>query len=492
MLTLRDYQQKGVDSIRESFRSGKKSPLHVVPTGGGKTVIFSYITGTTAAKGKRVLILVHRIELLRQTSAKLYESGVEHGLINAKFTPNSFANVQVASVQTLVRRVDKSRLDYDLIIIDEAHHAVASTWKKILIKIAEKNPKVLTLGVTATPIRSDGTGLIDMFDDLILGPSIKQLTERGFLVPSVVYAPTEKLDFSKVKITNGDYDQYEIENLVDNSVITGSAVEYYKKICPGVPTIVFCVSVKHAEHVALEFRNAGFRASSVDGSMDDAVRKRIIAGLSNGNVQVMTSCDLVSEGTDIPAVVCGILLRPTQSTGLFLQQVGRTLRPAPGKTKAYILDHVANVLNHGMPDEDRVWSLEGEEQRAKKKKKDDEPNVRVKQCPACFAMHGPATKCPLCGHIYEFESIEPTVQDGELRQITEEDSALLKRARNKEVGQARTFDELVAIATARGYKPGWAKHMWESRQKKGARIHSNAPPPPQEEPAGYYKSNVNY
>jgi DNA repair protein RadD len=492
MLTLRDYQQSGVDSIRESFRSGKKAPLYVCPTGGGKTVIFSYIAITTAAKAKRVLILVHRIELLRQTSAKLYEAGVEHGLINAKFTPNMFASVQVASVQTLVRRIDKVRTDYDLIIIDEAHHAVASTWKKILNKIKENSPKCLTLGVTATPIRSDGTGLIDMFDDLILGPSIKQLTERGFLVPSVVYAPTEKIDFSKVKITNGDYDQYELENLVDNSVITGSAVEYYKKICPGVPAIVFCVSVKHAEHVAEEFRAAGFRSQSVDGSMDDAVRKKLIAGLSNGMIQVLTSCDLVSEGTDIPAVRCGILLRPTQSTGLFLQQIGRTLRLAPGKTMAWILDHVANVLNHGMPDEEREWSLEGEDQRAKKKKKDAEPNVRVKQCPACFAMHGPATKCPLCGHIYEVESEEPSIKEGELRQITEEDSALLKRARNKEVGRAKTFDDLVAIGTARGYKPGWAKHIWESRQKKGPVINKNAPPPHTEEPAGYYRSNVNF
>lgn len=492
MLTLRDYQQKGVDSIRESYLNKKNAPLFVLPTGGGKTIVFSYIATTTAAKNKRVLILVHRIELLRQTSAKLYEAGVEHGLINAKFTPNMFASVQVASVQTLVRRIEKVRADYDLIIIDEAHHAVATTWKKILNKIMEKSPKCKTLGVTATPVRGDGTGLIDMFDDLILGPSIKQLTDRGFLVPSIVYAPTEKLDFSKIKITNGDYDQYEIENLVDNSVITGSAVEYYKKICPGVPAIAFCVSVKHAEHVASEFRAAGYRAASVDGSMDDVVRKRIIAGLSNGNIQVMTSCDLVSEGTDIPAVVCGILLRPTKSTGLFLQQVGRTLRPAPGKSRAYILDHVGNVLNHGMPDEDREWSLEGEDQRSKKKKKDTEPNVRVKQCPACFAMHGPATKCPLCGHIYEVESVEPVTKDGELRQMTEEDTALLRRARNKEVGKARSFDELVAIGTARGYKPGWAKHIWESRQGKAPRVSVNAPPPPTEEPAGYYKSTVNF
>lgn len=463
MLTLRDYQQRGVDQIRDSFLKGKRAPLYVLPTGGGKTITFSYIAINTAAKNKRVLILVHRIELLRQTSQKLYEAGVEHGLINAKFTPNLRASVQVASVQTLVRRLDKYNLeDFSLVIVDEAHHAVASTWKKIL----DRMTKARILGVTATPIRGDGTGLIDLFDHLIIGPTIKELTSRGHLVQSVVYAPSEKLDLSKVKITNGDYDQYELESIIDNSNITGSAVEYYKKICPGVPTVVFCVSVKHAEHVAEEFRAAGFRSFSVDGSMEDPLRRSRINGLANGNVQVLTSCDIVSEGTDVPAIVCGILLRPTQSLGLFLQQCGRTLRPAPGKQFAYILDHVGNVLNHGMPDEDREWNLEGEERRAKKKKADEELNVRVKQCPACYAMHGPATKCPMCGHLYEVESVMPSTIDGELREMTAEDAQNLKRLRAREVSQARTYEDLLKIATARGYKPGWAKHIWEGRQGK--------------------------
>src|SRR6185436_16805739 len=154
-LTLRDYQQEGVDAIRNAYIKGRRSPLYVLATGGGKTIIFSYIAANTAVKNKRVLILVHRIELLRQTSEKLIFSNVEHGLINAKFTPNAIASVQIASVQTLVRRLDKVRLDYDLIIVDEAHHAVANTWKKIIDRI----PKARILGVTATPIRGDGSGL---------------------------------------------------------------------------------------------------------------------------------------------------------------------------------------------------------------------------------------------------------------------------------------------------------------------------------------------
>lgn len=472
-LTLRDYQEKGVGEIRNAFIKGKRSPLYVLPTGAGKTVVFSYIATNTYQRGKRVLVLVHRIELLRQTSAKLIESNVEHGIINAKFTPNPMASVQIASVQTMARRLDKLRLDYDLIIIDEAHHAVANTWKKILAKI----PTARVLGVTATPIRGDGAGLSDLFDSLIVGPTITELTKKGHLMPSVVYAPASKLDLSKVKIVNGDYDQRQIEDIVDNTKITGDAVENYTKICPGVPAVVFCVSIAHAEHVAEKFLEAGFRSQSVDGTMEDAQRRKLIGGLATGAVQVLTSCDLISEGTDVPAIQCAILLRPTQSTGLFLQQVGRALRPAPGKTKATILDHVGNVLMHGMPDEERVWSLEGEDKRAKKKKRDAELNIRVKQCPQCFAMHPPLPQCPQCQHVYTIEDITPPQIDGTLREIKPEDALAIQRIRNKEVGQAKTYEELVAIGLKRGYKPGWARFQWEHKKRK-----LQETPPPVTEP----------
>jgi DNA repair protein RadD len=478
MVTLRDYQSKAVNDIRTAYVNGKRAPLFVLATGGGKTVVFSYIANTTAARGKRVLILVHRIELLRQTSAKLYELGTEHGIINPKFTPNHTAKVQIASVQTLAGRIKKgkARTDYDLVIVDEAHHAVASQWKTILSAMPEK---CKMLGVTATPVRGDGTGLGDIFDSMILGPSIKHLTERGSLVPSVVYAPMEKIDLSAVKIKNGDYDPNDLESIIDNSMITGNAVDYYRRICANKPAIVFCCSIKHAEHVAEEFRAAGFRAQSIDGTMEDAQRRSLIAGLANGHVEVLTSCDIISEGTDIPAVTAAILLRPTQSTGLFLQQVGRALRPAPGKARAIILDHVGNILTHGLPDEEREWSLEGEEK--KKRKKDDGAMIRVKQCPACFAMHAPAPKCPLCGHQYVTEERTVDQRDGELREIKDDDKLMIKRLRAKEIAKAKTYEDLVAIGAKLGYKPGWAKHKFDAKQKTRERF--GGPPPPTEMPA---------
>lgn len=463
MLTLRHYQQTAVDGIRESFRTGRKAPLLVLPTGGGKTIVFSYIAANASARGKRVLVLVHRIELMRQTSDKLRQFGVDHGLINPLFTPTYWKPVQVASVQTLVRRLNKlAATPPDLIIVDEAHHATAGTWRTII----NAYPNALVLGVTATPCRGDGTGLGrdagGMFDDLITGPQVADLIKEGFLVAPKVYAPLERLDLSGLRTRMGDYEKQELERAVDKPRITGHAVEHYRKLCPGAPAVAFCVSIAHAEHVAAEFNAAGFRAVALDGSHDDDYRKRILKGLGTGEVHVVTSCDLISEGTDIPAIGCAILLRPTQSLGLYLQQVGRALRPCEGKDHAVVLDHVGNVLTHGMPDDPRDWTLDGEEKRSRGAK--SEPTIRVQQCEQCFAVHPPAPMCPHCGHVKAVESRAPEQVDGQLEEITAMNRAALRRQQNAEVAKAKTREELERIAAARGYKPGWVAHILRSRE----------------------------
>lgn len=468
MLKLRDYQADAVQAIRASYLSKKKAPLLVLPTGGGKTVVFSYIAATTASRGKRALILVHRVELLRQTSAALDKSGVRHGLINPKYTPDPLAPVQVASVQTLIKRLHKFQVP-DLIVIDEAHHATAGTWKKII----DHYPTAHVLGVTATPCRSDGTGLGKeaggVFDDLVMGPQVPELIARGFLVRPIIYAPATRIDLSGVKTSRGDYDKEELAKVMDKPTITGDAVSHYRKICPGYPAVVFCVSVAHAEHVASEFRAAGYRAYSVDGSMDDDIRKRILGGLGNGTVDVVTSCDLISEGTDIPAIGCAILLRPTQSLGLYLQQVGRALRVIDGKDHAIILDHVGNVLTHGLPEEEREWTLDGET-RKRRGKREEEKAVRVNQCEKCYAVHTPAPACPHCGHVYIIKEKAPQQVDGELKQINAEALAWKKRQSQIEVAKAETLEELQAIARARGFKPGWARHVLAARNRKATGI----------------------
>jgi len=484
MLTLRPYQQTGVDSIRAEFINKKRAPLFVLATGGGKTVIFCHIAQQTAARNKKVLILVHRVELLRQTSKALSKSGVEHGLINPKYTPNHSANVQVASVQTLIKRLNQIKPP-DLIIIDEAHHATAGSWRKIVDHFS----RARILGVTATPIRGDGKGLDGLFDSIVVGPQTPDLIELGFLVKPIIYAPPKQLDFSEVKVVRGEYDQKEVATIMDRPTITGSAVEHYKKICPGVPCVVFCVSVSHAEHVAEDFRQSGFRAYSVDGTMDDETRSRILNGLGDGSIEIVTSCDLISEGTDIPAIECAILLRPTQSTGLYIQQVGRALRLSEGKTRAIILDHVGNVLNHGFPDDVREWTLEG--RKKGKRKTAAEKDIRAQQCEQCFGMHEPAPVCPYCGHTNKTEYKSPREIEGELIQLKRDEEnrkkenkeaekqrliqlkkseklekEKIKKEKKQKIKDAKTLTDFLVIQKDYGYKNGWAKMRWDMKTGK--------------------------
>jgi DNA repair protein RadD len=461
-MQLRPYQADAVAQLRAAYSSGKRAPLFVLPTGGGKTFVFSFVANNATARGKRVCILVHRQELLLQASRSLTAIGVKHGLIAPGHVQNQEA-VQVASVQTLGRRIARQRFNFDLVIIDEAHHAVAGTWKRLI----EAMPAARILGVTATPVRSDGKGLSDVFDHLVFGPSVESLIDMGFLVRPVVYAPPTALDMSGVRVRGGDFDQRDVADRMDKPTITGDAVKHYTRLCPGKPAIAFCASVAHAQHVAEQFKASGYSARSVDGTMLDSERRQAIADLGNGRLQVLTSCDIVSEGTDVPVVEAAILLRPTQSTGLYLQQVGRALRPAPGKDRAIILDHVGNCLRHGLPDDHREWSLDGAP-RSARSKSDDEPDVTVKQCEKCFAVFKPSLVCPQCGHVHAAKAREIRETEGELQEV---DPALLRAQQKREVGQARTLEALIEVAKRRGYKIGWAHQIWRARQSKhGATI----------------------
>ena len=484
-ITLRDYQDRDVKALRHKYAAKLKAPLYVLSTGGGKTVIFCFIADQAAKRGNRVLVLVHRQELLNQTSGSLDGFGVDHGLI-APNRHQTYDRVQVASVQTLVRRLGKMTWKPGLIIVDEAHHAAAGSWNKIIDHFAG----VPLLGVTATPHRLDGKGLGTEagghFDCMVEGPSIRELIERGYLCRPRVYAPPTDLILDNVKNRMGDYARNDLEKAVDKPKITGSAVEHYMRICPGKPAIAFCVSVAHAEHVAEEFKAAGFKAASIDGSMDDNTRKGLINALARGGVDVLTSCEIISEGTDIPVVTAAILLRPTKSLTLYLQQVGRALRPVypvgadlsddagrldaiarSVKTEAVILDHVGNCLRHGLPDEVRQWRLDGDpEQGQRGGKKKDEPGARIMTCPQCFGVHPPMPRCPQCGHAYKPDEVLPDVADGELQEVDPAELAAIKADRRKRQGQAKTLQELEEYGKQMGYKPGWAKHVYNSRRKR--------------------------
>ena len=443
-----------VDGIRSAFRAGKRAPLVVSPTGSGKTVTFSYIAENAASKGNKVWILAHREELLDQISASLSRFNLRHGMIAAGRTPDPFAPAQVASVQTLVRRLSDVQAP-DLIICDEAHHAAAGSWGKIL----QAFPKARTLGFTATPERLDGKGLGDAFDDIVMGPSVSWLIQNGFLCKPVYYAPSS-IDVSSMRRTAGDFNKSDAELAVDKPVITGCAVSHYKKICDGVPAIAFCASVRHAEHVAQQFNEAGYRFAVIEGRLEKNKRKELVKKLSNGDLHGLTSCDIVSEGFDLPIVTAAIMLRPTSSLSLYLQQVGRALRPHDTKTNAIILDHVGNVLRHGFAEDIRDWSLEGAKQR---KKSDKEKALPMKQCPSCYGIHAPASHCPLCGHEHGIKARQLEQVEGELQALTSED--IIAKSRRRDQGKAKTLHELIELGKKRGYRnpAAWASHIIRAR-----------------------------
>lgn len=502
MINLRDYQDKAFNKIREVFRRAVLSVLLVIPTGGGKTVVFTYIALKASLKKKRTLILVHRVELLRQTSSALDKFHVEHGMVNPNYTPNYNSNVQVASIQTIINRLNYfAALGWvpDIIVVDEAHHATAGTWRRVIEHFKIMNPDLVVVGVTATPIRTDGQGLgkehDGIFEEMVVGPSVKWLQDEGYLVRAKVLSPPKKFDSSKLRKRKGDYSIKDIESLVNKPEITGDAVGHYEQTCKGQPAIVFCATVKHTEEVAQEFRNRGYKFYAIDGTTDDDIRKRILNGLADGSVQGVCSCDLISEGTDVPAATAAVLLRSTGSLSLFLQQIGRVLRPvyADGydlKTKegrlaaiaasekpfAFVLDHVGNVgswidgefiENHGLPDKLHEWSLDGEVKKKRGKKAVEEEDVKVQQCLSCFAVHEPAPICPECGHVYERKEKKLEKVEGTLKEITPEmiAQAELKRQRRIEEGRAETLDDLKRIASERGYHEKWAEHRFNSRKR---------------------------
>ncbi len=394
MITLRPYQDQCIAGLRGAFRDGFHSPLLVSPTGSGKTVMFSYLTSRLTDAHQRIVLLAHREELLDQISRTLSAFAVPHGIISAGSTYDRRHLAHVASVFTLARRLDRVEVP-DYVIVDEAHHGVAgSTWGKVLAYWRQRNPRLRVIGVTATPERLSGEGLGETFDTMILGPTTRALIDLQALAPYRLFAPRQAVDLSSIGKQGGDFKRGEAAAAMDKPQIIGDAAGHYRKLCDGAPAVAFCVSVEHAEHTADQFRSLGYRAVSIDGKMDRGLRRNIIGDFGRGQINVLTSCDLISEGFDVPGIVAGILLRPTWSLSLYLQQVGRALRPKPGGESAIILDHVGNSARHGMPDDERDWSLLGRDGQRKTKASE----AACRQCEQCWiATSSARPRCtPIC------------------------------------------------------------------------------------------------
>lgn len=492
-MTLRHYQTKALNNCRDAYGQGARSVLLVMPTGAGKTMVMATAADGVSRRGKTSGIIMHRQELIMQTSLTLARMKIYHSLV----APDSItreaikaqmqelgasyfhreAPVNVCSIQTLVRRED---VRFGFLFWDECHHCAAGSYAKV----EDRHKGAHQLGVTATPERLDGKGLGrehgGPFDVMVEGPAASWLMAEGYLTRAEVWGASHQLDFSEVATTrSGDFREDEAAALVDKPTITGDAIAHYSKICPNQPAIAFCINIEHAQGVARDFRAAGYRATCVDGNMPDSERRAAIRALAEGRLDVLTSCEIINEGTDVPVVTSAILLRPTQSLGLHLQQIGRVLRPvyAPGfdlsttegrldaiamsdKPRAIILDHVGNCIRHGFAEDERQWSLAG---RQKKKRSSNEPPVpAARRCSSCYAVfRSSLPACPACGTRAELTRREIEYREGELVRMEREDAERLRRekywADRRSQAAAKTMEDLIAQNMARGMSYGKAR-----------------------------------
>jgi DNA repair protein RadD len=432
--------------MRRRYLAGASRICYVLPTGGGKTVVFAFVVSSASQRGRRVLILGHREEIVAQIATTLTAMGVLHGIIAPNYPATTWP-VQVASVSTFARRMDPAAQPFDLIVVDEAHHALAASWRSIIAAY----PKARILGVTATPVRLDGKGLGDVFDDMIVGPDVSTLIKGEYLVPSVFFTPARLPNLSQVKSRAGDYalDQLSVK-MSDRSLIMRGVADY-KDRCPGVPAVAFGVDRQHSEKIAEAFREAGFRSAYVDGETSRDERKRRIAALGTGELDVLCNCGLISEGVDVPSIGAAVLMRPTQSLTVYLQQVGRALRPAPGKTRAIVLDHAGNCLRHGLPDAPRHWSLESSKGRQKERHE-------LVRCAACGAVSVPAPFCSNCGA--PPKPVGPSSLELWLELTSTPGLAAELRGMSYAavVAWADTPERARIAEMVRGFKRGWAWH----------------------------------
>jgi DNA repair protein RadD len=463
MVALRDCQLDSVDRLRDSVRDGNRAILLGAVTGFGKTVVAAHVIRSAVEKGKSVLFLAHRQELVYQCSEKLRKFEVPHGIIMAGELPTWSCSVQVASKDTLYARAFRSKkIDLppaDLVIPDEAHRSMSKTWLRLLNHYRDAGSTVI--GLTATPARGDGRGLGEFYQDIVYGASYGELISLGFLVPTRVFAPYRP-NLKGISITNGDYNQTELGKRMDKAVLVGDIYENWAGVAYDRPTILFASSVDHSLHCREMFRKHGVRTEHVDGKTPDDERKDIFRRFMNGDIQVLCNMGICVEGIDLPLASCCVLARPTRSIVLYKQMVGRTMRPAEGKADAIVLDHAGAVFMHGFPDYDVPWDISPQSnikdsiEKQKKEGKVKDPIV----CPKCaFAFSG-SRICPACGEMLgERQGKKKAHEEGTLSELGRDG----KYANPIEAQRKREWNTAVAVAANRNGTFGMAKFLFHQK-----------------------------
>ena len=428
---LRDYQQDMYDRIRQELRI-HQGVCAVLPCRSGKSYIMKEIVEKACLKGSKVLILAHRRLLLSQHS-KIIQ------------------NARLESVFTEVNHLGEHG-NPDLIIIDEAHISAAASYQKVC-----EYYKCKRILFTATAKRLDNKPL-NLCDVIINGVSADELINRGLIAPYDLYAPKLNIDLSKVSMSGADFNNEELGEAMCDKKIYGDIIKYYRELADGKQALAYCTNIRHAREVCKLFQDNGYAAAEMDSETPEKYREMLIQKFKTGEIQILCNCNLISEGITLPECECCLLLRPTQSETLYIQQSCRCLTPMLNK-RAIIIDYVGNCYAHGLPTEKREYTLKPSKIRNATR----EPDVLVRECEKCFRVYkGTDRICPYCGHDNgkTRKQIEQEKQ-AELEKITE----LHRKQARMEVGMARTEAELVAIGRKRGYKNPqyWARCILASR-----------------------------
>lgn len=440
MFQLFDYQQDLIDKARNALAAGNQGVLIVSPPGSGKSVVISEIAKLTVKKGGHVLFFVHRQELVKQIKDSFKQQGVDL---------NHCTILTVGKVANRLNILAKP----DLIIVDESQHSRAKIYQKIFNYYSD----VPRLGFTGSPWRLSGKGFKDIYSAMVLGPTAKWLIENKKLAPFTVYG-YQLGDKSTLKSgSTGDYTKKSLNNYT-KSIIHGDIVKSWLKFAKDRKTIIYCHSTSFSKEVAQSFRDAGINAVHADAKTPESKRDKIMVDFKEGKIKILCNVDLVSEGFNVPDCSCVVLLRPTQSLVIYLQQSMRAMRYQPNK-HAIIIDQVGNFERFGLPDTDYKWTLEDREKHPRKDSGSTE-GLQIKTCPDCFAViKAECVKCPICGHDFSIEIRKiKQKKDQELRAIKAEKFHIDLIAKKK-VSELTSFKELTMYAKAKHYKNGWAWHM---------------------------------
>lgn len=462
MFRLRDYQQETIDDIYQSMRQGNRRIIVQQPPRTGKTVIMAEIAQRTTSKGNHVMFIIHRKEVLDQAKTTFKNQGVNMRLAT------------MGMVQTLTRRIAKLPAP-QLILVDEAHHALAKSYQRILQAFSN----AFVLYFTATPIRTGHQQLDLIADDLIVGKSIKWLTANGFLAPFKYYGLGD-IDRSKLRKAHGDYSTNSMDEAIGHQIY-GHIVDQYQRLAIGKQAVVYCHSIASAKEVTDKFHEAGITAEEIDGDTDKNIRDKLVQKFRNKELQVLVNVNLFTEGVDLPNVDCVIMARPTSSLALYLQFSMRCLNPREGKT-AIIIDHVDNFLNFGLPNNDRDWN-EAIKTKDKRKTSNKDNGPAICQCQYCYGIFYRKDMqdncCPLCGHKLDADKREYKIVNVDLQEIKENQAVkhrkelvneilndqVMANIADKTPGQLTTLKEFQMYAKLHGYKPGWAYFQFKNRRK---------------------------